>query len=190
MVVILVAAGFWFSSQSSTYKGGTAQADASATPTATPTEPPPATTIPTSTPTIPAVLPEMAPVEPGQTVTTDDGIAVTVTSMEAVDGKAIAPGDVSGPAIRYTVEIANDSSADLDLGFTAVNAYIGDARTPALGLTEPGGSPFAGIVGPGAEATGVYIFTVPLAERANVTLIVDYRAGSPAVVFTGAVPTS
>jgi hypothetical protein len=158
--------------------------------TSTPT--PTGTSIPTSTPTQPGtdVLPELPPVAPDTPVTTDDGLVVSVVKAEAVEGEAVAPGDIAGPAVRYTIEIVNKTDKPFDLAYTVVNGYIGEDRKPAGNLIKPGGSPFEGTIAPGKTARGVYIFSVPVADRSMVTVTVDYGAGIPAVVFQGAAPRS
>ncbi|WP_419818319.1 hypothetical protein [Glaciibacter flavus] len=110
--------------------------------------------------------------------------------MESVEGKAVLPGEVAGPAVRYTIQIDNEGSDPLDLTFTTVTAFLGDAMSPALQLTQPDGAPFAGVLQPGQSAAGVYIFRVPTDQRSDVTVNVAYRVGSPAAVFQGAAPAA
>lgn len=136
----------------------------------------------------PDVLPELAPVRPEEVVKTADGLSVSVTKMEAIDGVAAAPGEISGPAVRFTIDIANDRTEPFDLGYTVVNGYTGDDRTPARSFIRGGSAPFSGSIAPGEKTTGVYIFAVPEDQRDNATLTVDYGAGIPAVVFQGRVP--
>ncbi|MEO7236461.1 MAG: hypothetical protein ABIW80_13960 [Lapillicoccus sp.] len=129
---------------------------------------------------------ERPAVAPASSSTGGGGPTVRLSSIGHVAGQALGPGEIAGPAIRVSIVIENGGSANLDLTFVAVNAYIGTDRRPAGTLTQPAGSPFGGVLKPGERATGVYLFTVPTAERDQVTLVVDYLAGQPAAVFTGA----
>ena len=129
---------------------------------------------------------ERPAVAPASASSSAGGPTVRLSSIGHVAGQAVGPGEIAGPAIRVSIVIENRGSTDLDLAFVAVNAYIGADRRPAGTLTQPAGSPFGGVLKPGERATGVYLFTVPTAERDQVTLVVDYLAGQPAAVFTGA----
>jgi hypothetical protein len=155
----------------------TTPGDATPTPTAPSPEPPP------------PELPEMAPVAPEEVATTDDGLSIRIAQAEAIEGESIFPGEVGGPALRYTVEISNAGPTALDLTYVAVNAFTGEQRDPASELTKPGGAPFQGQLAPGATATGVYLFSIDEADRDRVTLIVDYQAGQASAVFVGPAPS-
>jgi hypothetical protein len=165
------------------------------TASATPTTPPrdivdPDAPRPTQTPT-PAAgatdepFAELSPVAPDQTIVTEEGIEISLSSLQAVDGQATLAGETSGPAIRATVRITNTGDEPLDLEYVAVNAYIGEDRAPAGTLTQPGGAPFEGTVAPGDSAEGTYLFTVPETDRDDVTLTVDYLFGAKVAVFRG-----
>ncbi|MFB4354655.1 hypothetical protein RAC69_15980 [Microbacterium sp. LS_15] len=132
-------------------------------------------------------MPELAPVSPDDPADNGEGLTARIVKMAAVEGEAVQAGEIGGPAVQFTLELTNDTDAAVDLGFIAVNAYIGDDRTPAGGLVRPGGAPFEGTLEPGKTAQGVYVYTIPEAQRGDVTITVDYRAGQPAFVFRGAV---
>jgi cytoskeletal protein RodZ len=160
----------------------------------TPTSPPPGTpTNPTVTTTGPVpsdptdqIPPEATPVAPTATATGADGVAVSVAKVESVDGKAVAPGEISGPAVRLTLRVQNTSGATVDLNNTVVNAYVGAERVPAPTLVEPGGRPFSGSVAPKKSSDGVYLFLIPTASRGDVTVTLDYAASERTLVFRGA----
>ena len=76
----------------------------------------------------------------------------------------------------------------MDLGLVAVNAYVGKDRVPAGTVTKPGGMPLAGELAEGRSADGVYLFVVPITQRGDVTVAVDYRADTPTAVFRGPMP--
>ncbi len=132
-------------------------------------------------------MPELPPVAPDKPSDNQQGLVAEITRMRAVEGQGVQAGEVSGPAVQFTITLTNKTTATADLGLIAVNAYIGAERTPASGLVKPGGSPFEGTLAVGKTATGVYVFTIPEAQRGDVTLTLDYRAGQPAFVFQGAV---
>lgn len=145
---------------------------------------------PTQTPTpaaseSDAPFAELSPVAPDQTIVTDEGIEISLASLQAVDGQATLAGETSGPAIRATVRIVNAGAEALDLEYVVVNAYTGEDRAPAGTLTQPGGAPFEGSLALGASAEGTYLFSVADADRDDVTLTVDYLFGAAVAVFRG-----
>ena len=131
------------------------------------------------------ISPELEPVAPDAVATGDDGVEAVLQEVEQVDGQAVAPGEISGPAVRLTVELTNASPEVLDLGYVVVNAYVGPDRLPAGTLMQPGGRPFGGELAPGESATGVSIFTIPQGDRDDVTVTVDYRPGHSTLAFRG-----
>ena len=156
-------------------------------PTGAPT--PSGTWTPSGDPTpVPPATPSAVPIdEPG---TIEPGLTAAIGQIEAVQGEARGPGEVAGPAIRFQVAIANTTSAPVDLSATVVTVDYGTARTPALELFEPGASPLPNSVAAGQTATAVYIFTIPVSERALVHITVDYTVGVPPLEFTGPVPAA
>jgi hypothetical protein len=140
-------------------------------------EPPPGTD--------PPVPPELAPVAPDQQAVGDDGMRVRIDRIESVEGEAFSPGEIAGPAVRVTITIENDTDQPLDLGLTAVNAYVGPDRAPAGRLTEPGGVPFEGVLEPGESGSAVMLFTVAESDRDEVTITVDYSVDVSTIVFQG-----
>lgn len=156
------------------------------TPTASHTVPP----LPTSTPLpedSPESMPELAPVEPTEPSDNDEGLVAEIVKMTAVQGEAVQAGEIAGPSVQFTLSIKNSTGEPVDLGLIAVNAHIGENRTPATSLIRPGGDPFAGTLADGDSAEGVYVYNIPESERDDVTLTIDYRAGEPAFVFRGEV---
>lgn len=132
-------------------------------------------------------MPELDPVDPTKPADNDKGLTVEIVRMKAVNGEAVQAGEIAGPSVQFTIRIENSTDEALNLGFVAVNAYIGEGRTPATGLIRPGGAPFSGTLAAGKSAEGVYVYNIPEAQRDDVTLTVDYRAGQPAFVFRGKV---
>lgn len=132
--------------------------------------------------------------QPTATVGIDDSklvkhdFSVEVVKTEAVKGVAEDPGEIAGPAVRFTIALHNDAASTIDLTSTVVNAYYGSAQTPALPLLRPGGRNLPASLAAGGTATGVYVFVVPRSQRALVKLTVDTAVKNPVIAFTGAVP--
>lgn len=149
------------------------------TPSATPSRAPQPSAGPT------AVLPELEPVDPRDAVEGEDGVQVALTNIESVQGQAVQPGEVSGPAIRVTVTLTNGSDRPLNTNSVVVNAYTGADRRPASPLVLPGGLAMDEVLASGASTYGIYIFQIPEDQRSDVTITVDYAPGVAAVVFRG-----
>ncbi|MCU1558708.1 MAG: hypothetical protein JWN09_2703 [Microbacteriaceae bacterium] len=149
------------------------EASANPTPSASPSIDP-------AVPRVPVPIDKPAPISPGLTA--------AITKFEAVQGEAKTPGEVSGPSVRITVTITNSTSAKASLATAVITAYYGDAETPALELSAPGGSPLPAEIAAGQSATGVYIFTIPVDQRGKVRIMVDYSVDVQPLVFAGAIP--
>lgn len=161
------------------------------------TAPPATTTVPSPAgtgagappaPVTPFAPPEMAPVPLDAASERQSGVVVRLDRIEPVSGEAKLPGEVSGPALRFSISIHNGGSTPIDLGAVVVNAYAGADETPLEFMTTPGGEPFSGQVQPGDTGRGVYLFSVRGIDQAEVTLTVDPKAGEPASVFRGVAP--
>ena len=162
--------------------------------------PPSATASPSATPrkaTTPAPPPTRVPGGAPQPTTTASisrpatiakALTVRVTTMEAVVGEADGPGEIAGPAVRFTITITNRTGKTVNLSDTAVNAYYGADATPALPLRMPGGVPFPASVQDGRSATGVFVFSIPVASRSLVGVTVDTSVHNPIVAFRGPAP--
>jgi hypothetical protein len=135
-----------------------------------------------------APLPELPSVPLTEDVAPVPGLVVSIDNLEAVTGEADGPGEVAGPALRFTLVLRNDGDAPVSLESTVVTAYSGPEQTPALDLRGPGGVPLPSEIAAGATVTGVFIFTVPVEDRDQVKIGVDYTVGVPIVVFEGAAP--
>ncbi|MBM7807382.1 hypothetical protein JOD57_003219 [Geodermatophilus bullaregiensis] len=166
-----------------------------ATPTPAPTEiveptgtvpPPPPTPEPTGpTEAADELPPRLAPVALTEQAGVGNGVTAAVEGIEAIEAGGQGPGQVGGPAVRVTVRITNGTDAPVSLDAVAVDLSHGPGAAPASPLDDPSSAPFTGTAGPGADATGVYVFSVPEGERDALTLAVGYQAGAPYLVFTG-----
>lgn len=114
-------------------------------------------------------------------------LVVTVPRTEGVQGKARGVGELSGPAVRFTVSVSNTSDAAKNLDLVVVNAYYGSDDKPASSLSGPGAKALPARLPGGATAEGRYVFAIPAAERGRVRLDFSYDVRAPRVVFVGPV---
>lgn len=170
---------------------GTPSTTAVATPTASPSTSVLSSPKPTATKAAP--VPAGTP-QPTKTATISapttivKSLTAKVTRTEAVQGKASGPGEVGGPAVRFTIAITNTTGKTVQLSNTVVNAYFGADATPAIELEKPGGKAFPFSVKNGETATGVFVFNIPEASRNTVEVTVDTSVKNPVVAFRGSVP--
>lgn len=134
-------------------------------------------------PQTPAPLPtESAALD--QTVEFTTGVSVAVTEVAAISVTAATPGEISGPAVRVTVQVTNASTASINLDSAVVNLTAEDGAY-GVGTTAGDPQPFSGDIAPGASATGTYVFMLDPATGRSVSVSVNYGAGEPLAVFTG-----
>jgi hypothetical protein len=171
-----------------TLPAGSPGASSPTTPPATTPASDAPTPVPSESPTPVTQPPAGDPVPidtPAEVVT---GLTASISGIEAVDGVAKGPGEVSGPSIRFTVTIANATGAPVDLTGTVVTVDYGADRTPAGQLYEPGAVPLATSVAAGGTASGVFVFAIPPESRGLVHITVDYAVDVAPLVFAGATP--
>jgi hypothetical protein len=171
-----------------TLPAGSPGASSPTTPPATTPASDAPTPVPSESPTPVTQPPAGDPVPidtPAEVVT---GLTASISGIEAVDGVAKGPGEVSGPSIRFTVTIANATGAPVDLTGTVVTVDYGADRTPAGQLYEPGAVPLATSVAAGGTASGVFVFAIPRESRGLVHITVDYAVDVAPLVFAGATP--
>jgi hypothetical protein len=133
---------------------------------------------PTPQPTTSAPLASAAPIR------TD--LTAEVVAMKAVQGRATQPGDVAGPAVRFTIRLHNATAKTVGLTNAVVNATYGSDQEPAYPLSD--GTPFPSTVSAGKSVTGVFVFTVPESARGTVAVSIDTSTADPVVAFTGRAP--
>jgi len=174
-----------------TSDAGASPAEAAPTEAASSDVPIPATT-PVAAPaggdinqTVPSVeLTTAAPVSLTGTAEFGGGVTVDLASIASVQTTAQGPGEVAGPGLVITIRIKNGSAAAVPLD--AVNVTVTDAaQTPASPMSGAPAAPFSGQVAPGAEAQGVYVFTVPSDYTDPASITVSYSTDAPIVLFTG-----
>jgi hypothetical protein len=136
----------------------------------------------------PAPPAALAPVPLTDSVAAVPGVVFSIGTLEAISGVARGPGEVGGPALRFTVTVRNDTQDAVSLTSTVVNLFYGAEQSPATELTGSGGAAFGASVAPGSVQQGTFVFTVPSDERDQVRIAVDYSVGVPIVLFEGAAP--
>jgi hypothetical protein len=114
-----------------------------------------------------------------------DGIIATIGSIDAIQGTGTGRGNVAGPALRVTVLLENGTKAAVSADAVTVGLASGSDLVPASPLDDPSAAPFTGMLQPGKQATGVYVFSIPENRRISVTVSVGYQAGAPIMVFQG-----
>ena len=114
------------------------------------------------------------------------GLTVRLSKIAAVEGKATAPGEIAGPAVKVTVVARNRADKAVDLNGVVVFFAFGKDRSPASELTD-GARPLKGRIAPDDSRTGTYIYSVPKDERENVRVEISYSGKAPTVAFEGPV---
>lgn len=171
--------------------GGAPQSDTAAAEAS-----PPPVTVSTSGPTAPPgdINEVVAPVPvttnaavPFNSVADFGGqVTASLTNVTAIDATAQLPGEIAGPAVAITIEIDNASAAAIGLDTVTVDLTDG-AGNPTLPMTADPAAPLSGVLSPGEKRSGVYVFTVPVDARNQMSLTVSYSTGSPTVLFTGSI---
>jgi hypothetical protein len=119
-----------------------------------------------------------------------DGVTARVTRVRAVDAKASGAGEISGPAVAFTIRLENGTAKRLRLDTVNVTMVYGEADTPAIPVVgDRRARPLSGVLKPDDARSGVYIFTVPEDMREDVTLTVSHASLSPIVAFRGSAPS-
>ncbi|HQZ36372.1 MAG TPA: hypothetical protein PK020_18240 [Ilumatobacteraceae bacterium] len=114
------------------------------------------------------------------------GVSVRLVSIESVEGEAVLPGEVAGPALRVTVEASNSTGERVETPAVVVNLYYGPERVAGNPFIQPGGKPFPPSIPAGGKSQGVFIFDVPKSQRDDLIIEVDLLFESAVVLFEGA----
>jgi hypothetical protein len=115
------------------------------------------------------------------------GLSVRLTKITAVQGRATAPGEIAGPALRLDLSVHNGSQHVVDLQRLVIFVSYGSERTPAIGL-RAGTAPAATRVPAEGSVTGRYVYLVPKDQRGQVRVEVSYSGKAPTVAFEGSAP--
>lgn len=137
---------------------------------------------PTAAPALPEVNGELE-----EAIALPTEVTVSLTSITSTRLTAETPGEVTGPAVIVEVQVTNDSEAPQTISSATVSLAAEDGEMGIPTSADPN-DPLHGEVAPGATAEGVYVFMLDPADGRSVTVSVNYSAGDPVAVFTGATP--
>jgi len=113
-----------------------------------------------------------------------DSVTAKVTAIDFITVTGTRAGEVSGPAMRVAVMLANGTGEPIPLDAVTVNAYYGSDTQPASPFdSETEGEPFSGTLASGGTATGSYVFSIPEGQDKDIVVTVSRGADSPLVVF-------
>ena len=168
------------SSTSSASPSGTASGSGSADPSSPVTD---ATT--PSAPTAPAHPKKPIRKPLGKSADLHNGVTVTITRIESVKGVGRGIGEKSGPALRFTVSVNNDTAKTLSLDLGLLNVYFGAEAAPASPLSGPGARALPSSLKAGQTGTGKYVFGVPTSQRGKIRVDFTYTTAAPKAIFTG-----
>jgi hypothetical protein len=167
--------------------GRTATSSSPTDPSVSPSPPTPTPTPTGPTENVDEPPPSLPEVPLDGAAAVGNGIVATLPKIEAIEGTAVGPGNIAGPALRVTVRVENGTAEAVSLDGVAVNMSYGPERTPASPLDDPSRRPFGGMVAAGQSAEAIYVFSIPAGDRDAVTVEVGYQAGAPLLLFTGPV---
>jgi hypothetical protein len=113
-----------------------------------------------------------------------DGVTARLTGVESLQVDAFMPGEISGPGVAITVELANGSETPINLDNVAVELVATGDRYATL-ITTREDTQLTGELEPGGSAEGTYVFTIADEDRSAVTVEVTYAAPKPTALFQG-----
>ena len=93
-----------------------------------PNQPVPSATQPTA-PVAPTKVPKPLRIPLGEPANLKNGVVVTITKVESVNGVGRGIGERNGPAVRLTVSVENNKKKAVDLNLALLN--VSSARTSA-----------------------------------------------------------
>ncbi|GAA1426486.1 hypothetical protein GCM10009616_01160 [Microlunatus lacustris] len=113
-------------------------------------------------------------------------LSLQVRDVVAVEGKATAPGEIAGPALKITLRATNRSGQAVSLAGSTVFVTYGADRTPASELSD-GRRPFPDELPDGEAREGVYLYSVPEEGRDDLRIEVSRTGAEATVAFEGGV---
>ncbi|OMH31375.1 hypothetical protein [Tersicoccus sp. Bi-70] len=121
----------------------------------------------------------------GQTAPVGQDVSVRVTGITATQGVASAVGERSGPAVRITFELKNNTGRAVSTASAVANVEYGSDRTPADELRGKRPTSFAASIAPGGTATASFTYLVPTDQRGDLRITFFFDPTKPAAQFTG-----
>lgn len=111
------------------------------------------------------------------------GVTAKISDVSALEMTKVRPGEIKGPAAKFTVTFTNKSDKAIDLSSTTVTLNYDGMEASAFS-SKPAQDPPASLA-PGKSASGVYVFGVPKDKRDKITIRVSYDASAPLAIFEG-----
>jgi hypothetical protein len=127
-----------------------------------------------------------SPVSMGKSASFSNTLRARALSAIEFRAKATRPGEISGPAVRVTVQIDNESRSTASLAGVAVTCHDA-AGTPLVAMESSPVQPFATTVPAHASAKGVYVFELAKGWHNPLTFVLTNAATRSAVQFNGRV---
>ena len=123
-----------------------------------------------------------------QPITYADGLRLTITKMTQGNVTGQGPGVIAGRAVTdFYVTLTNGTKKALSFDAVVVTVTYGSPARVAHLVYDANSADFAGTVQPGKSRNAVYGFSVPAADRANVTMTVDLDGVHQVATFRGKV---
>src|SRR4051812_43959674 len=183
VVLLLGGAGLWLGLQGSAGTPAPPTAHSAPAPQVTDdpvaSDPSLSTTAPTRVPAavvadVPQLPAHLPPVGLGQVSDYGDGVNARLVSVTPVQATAQRRGELSGPALAVAVELTNTGSSPVALEAVGVQAYSGQAATPAVRMLDGATQPLQGTLAAGTSMTATYVFAVPTSQRDRFTVTVAF----------------
>lgn len=124
----------------------------------------------------------MSPVRLGEPAPISPRVEVSVGPLRTVQIQASAPGDTSGPAVSFVVEVRNGSTRSIDLSGMSVTGSYG-AGIPAEPVSASPSVPLGGVLPAGRAAHGTYVLRMPEAAVGTVRIQVSSDFAAAVAVF-------
>lgn len=117
-----------------------------------------------------------------------DGLKLTITKMTQGKMTGQGPGVYPGrPVTDFYLKLTNGTKQSLELGVVVLTVTYGSPARLAHAVYTPTSHDFAGVVKAGASTRAVYGFSVPAADRGDVTMTVDIDGQHHVATFAGTV---
>jgi hypothetical protein len=120
----------------------------------------------------------LKPVAIGRPATVTRGVTVTVGKLTTMRVTANAPGETSGSAVSFVVEVRNAAGRTVDLGGVAVTVSFAN-NVPAVPSSSAPNAPLTGKLATGKSARGTYVFRMPesAVRTVRIQVATDFAAG-------------
>ena len=102
-----------------------------------------------------------------------------------MQAQAHIPGEISGPALSFTLQLTNRGRHSLDLSTNIAVTAQDAAGQPFTALTTSTHPVSGTLRGRGAQASGRYVFHLPDNTKNPVTIEVTYAATTEVARFVG-----